>query len=150
MAKDYAARMASLKRNKVNNKRKMRLKNKALNKEYRTMAFGSVRNRFLQKLLLVDYMMKNSTWIRKELIERYKDHNRCDPELLIRKFGCSGIEENLEPSELMHYLGPTDIMKILGCSRRTAVQYKDALDRLHSAINESMCLCAGGSNSITL
>ena len=144
MAKHYAARMASLKGNKVNNnaKHNKRFKNEeAHNKEYHTFVFGSVRNRILQKLLLVDYMIKNSSWIRKELIERYKDHNRYDPELLVRKFGYSGIEENLEPYELMHYLGPVDIMKILGCSRRTAVQYKDALDHIHSAINESMCLC---------
>jgi hypothetical protein len=150
MAKHYAARMASLKRNKANTKRRIRFKNEAHNKKYRTMAFGSVRNKILKKLLLVDYMIKNSSWIHKELVERYKDHNRYDPELLVRKFGYSGIEENFEPCELMHYLSPVDIMKILGCSRRTAVEYKDALDHIHSAINESMCLCVSGATSMAV
>jgi hypothetical protein len=150
MTKHYVARVPSLKRNKVNTTHKVRFKNEAFNKGYRTIAFGSVRNRILQKLLLVDHMIKNSSWIRNELIERYKDHNRYEPELLIRKFGYSGIEQNLEPCELMHYLSPADIMKILGCSRRTAIEYKDALDHIHSDINESMCLCVSSANSMAL
>lgn len=147
MARYYVARMGSLNRSKGNAKHKIRFKNEeAHNKEYHTFVSGSVRNKVLQKLLLVDYMIKNSS-IRKELLERYKDHNRDDPELLVRKFGYSGTEDNLEPCELMHYLGPADIMKILGCNRRTAAEYKDALDRIHSRY-ESMCLCGSGSGSL--
>jgi hypothetical protein len=149
MARYYVARTGSLDRSKVNAKHKIRFKNEeaAHNKEYHTFVSGSVRNKVLQKLLLVDYMIKNSS-IRKELVERYKDHNRDNPELLVRKFGYSGIEENLEPCELMDYLGPADIMKILGCNRRTAAEYKDALDYIHSR-DESMCLCGSSSLSIT-
>jgi hypothetical protein len=149
MARYYVARMGSLNRSKVNGKHKIRFKNEPHNKEYHTFVSGSVRNKVLQKLLLVDYMIKNSS-IRKELVERYKDHNRDNPELLVRKFGYSGTEDNLEPCELMHYLGPADIIKILGCNRRTAAEYKDALDRIHSRY-ESMCLCGSGSlgSSIT-
>ena len=142
----YMARMGSLNRSKVNAKHKIQFKTEAKNKEYPTFVSGSVRNKVLQKLLLVDYMIKNSS-IRKELVERYKDHNRDNPELLVRKFGYSGIEDNLEPSELIHYLGPADIIKILGCNRRTAAEYKDALDHIHSRY-ESMCMC-GGSSSTT-
>jgi hypothetical protein len=146
----YLAPMRSpLKRSKVNTKHdEILLKNDeedAYKKEYynNTFLFGSVRNKGLQKLLLVDYMIKNSSWVRRELVERYKDHNRDNPQLLVRKFGYSGTEDNnnnLGPCELMHYLGPADIMKILGCNRRTAAEYKHALDRIHS-IYESMCLC---------
>jgi hypothetical protein len=142
MARYYIAQMGSLKRSKVSAKHKIQFKNEAHNKEYPTFVSGSVRNKFLKKLLLVDYMIKNSSWIRKELVERYKDHNRDNPELLVRKFGYSGTEDSLEPCELIHYLGPADIMKILGCNRRTAVEYKDALDCIHSRY-ESMCLCGG-------
>jgi hypothetical protein len=145
MARYYMARMGSLNRSKVNAKHKIRFKNEPHNKEYHTFASGSVRNKVLQKLLLVDYMIKNSS-IRKELVERYKDHNRDNPELLVRKFGYSGIEDNLEPSELIHYLGPADIIKILGCNRRTAAEYKDALDRIHSRY-ESMCMCGGSTTA---
>ena len=153
MARYYyhlAPMRSSLKRSKVNatkhNKILTKNDDEAHNKDYHhnTFLFGSVRSKVLQNLLLVDYMIKNSSSIRKELVERYKDHNRDNPKLLVRKFGYSGTEDNnnnnLEPCELMHYLGPADIMKILGCSRRIAAQYKDALDRIHS-IYESMCLC---------
>ena len=139
MARYYVARMGSLNRTKVNAKHKIQFKPEAQNKEYPTFVSGSVRNKVLQKLLLVDSRIKNSL-IRQELVERYKDHNRDNPELLVRKFGYSGTEDRLEPCELMHYLGPADIMKILGCNRRTAAEYKDALDRIHSRY-ESICLC---------
>lgn len=148
----YVAPMRSLKRSKIDPNHKMSLKNQAHNKEYHTFVFGSVTNKVLQKLLLVNYMIKNPSWIHKELVERYKEHNRDNPELLVRKFGYSGIEDNLEPCELIPYLGPADIMKILGCNRRTAAEYKDALDSIHSRY-ESMCLCAsggGGSSSTSL
>jgi hypothetical protein len=139
MARYYVARMGSLNRTKVSAKHKIQFKPEAQNKEYPTFVSGSVRNKVLQKLLLVDSRIKNSL-IRQELVERYKDHNRDNPELLVRKFGYSGTEDRLEPCELMHYLGPADIMKILGCNRRTAAEYKDALDRIHSRY-ESICLC---------
>ncbi len=140
MATYYGAPMRRLERSKINVKRKMSLKNQAHDKVYDGFVFGSVTNKVLQKLLLVDYIIKNSSWIHKELVERYKEHNRDNPELLVRKFGYSGIEDNLEPCELMHYLAAADIMKILGCNRRNAAEYKDALDSLHSRY-ESMCLC---------
>jgi hypothetical protein len=140
MATYYGAPMRPLERRKINAKPKMSLKNQAHNKDYNAFVFGSVTNKVLQKLLLVDYMIKNSSGIHKELVERYKEHNRDNPELLVRKFGYSGTEDNLEPYELMHYLAAADIMKILGCNRRTAAEYKHALDRIHS-IYESMCLC---------
>ena len=140
--------MRPMKRNKINAKHKMSLKDRAHNKEYHTSVFGSVTNKVLQKLLLIDYMIKNSSWIHKELVERYKEHNRDNPELLVRKFGYSGTEDNLEPCELMHYLTPADIVKILGCSTRTAVEYKDVLDSIHSRY-ESTCLCVSGGGSST-
>lgn len=139
MARYYVARTGSLNRTKVSAKRKIKFKNEAHNKQYPIFVYGSVRNKVLKKLLIVDSMIKNS-WIRKELVERYKDHNRDNPELLVSKFGYSGDEDSLQPCELMHYLGPADIMKVLGCNRRTAAEYKDALDRIHSRC-ESVCLC---------
>jgi hypothetical protein len=150
MATYYGAPMRPLKRSKINVKHKMSLKNQAHNNDYPAFVVGSVTNKVLQKLLLVDYMIKNSSWIRKELVERYKEYNRDNPELLVRKFGYSGTEGNLEPCELMHYLSPADIVKILGCNRRTAGEYKDALDSIHSRY-ESMCLCvsSGGGGSST-
>jgi hypothetical protein len=138
MARYYVARMRSVNRSKVSAKHKIRFKTEAP-KKYHTFVSGSVRNKVLQKLLVVDSMIKNSL-IRQELVDRYKDHNRDNPELLLMKFGYSGTDDNLELCELMHYLGPADIMKILGCNRRTAAEYKDALDRIHSKC-ESICLC---------
>jgi hypothetical protein len=150
MAAYYGAPIRSLKkRRKVNAKHKISLKNQAHNKERHAFVLDSVTNKVLQKLLLIDYMIKNSSWIHKELIERYKEHNRDNPELLTRKFGYSGTEDNLEPCELMHYLDPADIMKILGCNRMTAEEYKDALDSLHSR-HESMCLCMSNVSSTSL
>ena len=140
MATYYGAPMRRLDRSKMNVKRKMNLKNQAHNKVYDGFVFGSVTNKVLQKLLVLDSLIKNSSWIHKELVERYKEHNRDNPELLVRKFGYSGTEDNLEPYELMHYLAAADIMKILGCNRRTAAEYNDALDSLHSRY-ESLCLC---------
>ncbi len=149
MATYYEAPMRPLKRSKINVKHKMSLKNQARNNDYPAFVVGgSVTNKVLQKLLLVDYMIKNSSWIREELVERYKEHNQDNPELLVRKFGCSGNEDNLEPCELMHYVAPADIMKILGCNRSTAGEYKDALDNIHSRY-DSMCLCVSGGGSST-
>jgi hypothetical protein len=139
MPRYYVARTGSLNRSKVSAKHNIQFKNEAHSKEYSGFVYGSVRNKVLKKLLVVDSMIKNS-WIRRELVERYKDDNRDNPELLVTKFGYSGNEDSLQPCELMHYLGPADIMKVLGCNRRTAAEYKDALDCIHSKY-ESICLC---------
>jgi hypothetical protein len=115
MAPYCGAPMRPLKRNKINAKHKMSLKDRGHNKECYTSVFGFVTNKVLQKLLLIDYMIKNSSSMHKELIERYKEHNRDNPELLVRMFGYSVTEDNLEPCELlMHYLPPAGIVKILG------------------------------------
>jgi hypothetical protein len=122
---------------KVNAKHKLRFKHEDANKYHHKMTFGSVRNKVLQKLLLVDHLLwvKNS-WLHKELAERYKDHNQESPGLLARKFSTKEetgeVVDDLMPCELMYYLGPGDIMKVIGYNRRTAAGYRDVLSSIHS------------------
>jgi hypothetical protein len=92
--------------------------------------FKSVRNKVLQKLLLVNFVCLEckSSPIYKELWERYEHKNRTNENLLAWK----NISNNLYPSDLLAVLKPEDVMKVIGCNRRTAAEYKDALDSIHS------------------
>jgi hypothetical protein len=98
--------------------------------------FKSVRNKVLQKLLLVNFMCLEckSSPIYRELWERYKNKNRTNENPLAWK----NINNNLYPSDLLEVLKPEDVMKVIGCNRRTATEYKDTLDSIHSG-HMSVC-----------
>ena len=55
-------------------KHKICFVDESANEYHHKMTFGSLRNRVLQKLLLVDSLLyRHKSWLRKELIERYVD-----------------------------------------------------------------------------
>jgi len=73
--------------------------------------FRSVRNKVLQKLLLLAFQLK---WSETELYK--KAAKRLAEKKLL-----------LNLSNVTYELEPEDVMGIIGCSKRTAIEYIDAL-----------------------
>lgn len=93
-------------------KHKIKLKAEAdVEKFIHKHVFRSVRNKVLQKLLLLAFQLK---WSKTELYKRAAKRLVKEKSLL-----------NL--SNIAYELKPEDVMGIIGCSKRTAIEYIDAL-----------------------
>mgnify|MGYP001065651556 CR=1 FL=1 len=93
-------------------KHKIKLKAEAdVEKFIHKHVFGSVRNKVLQKLLLLAFQLKRSE------TELYKGAAK---RLVEKKL-------LLNLASIAYELEPEDIMGIIGCSERTAIEYIDAL-----------------------
>ena len=93
-------------------KHKIKLKAEAdIEKFIHKHVFRSVRNKVLQKLLLLAFQLKwSKTGLYKTAAKR----------LVSKKLP-------LNLSNIAYELEPEDVMGIIGCSKRTAIEYVDAL-----------------------
>lgn len=100
---------------KVKAKHKLRLGDEESNEEFHKYAFKSVRNKSLQKLMLVWYvfMYNSKSDAPKELMKRYREKNQS--------------EEPQSLGDIISMLKPEDVMRVLHCNRRTAIQYIQVL-----------------------
>jgi hypothetical protein len=87
-----------------------------------TMVFGSVRSGVLQKLMFINFMIcEYRSPLHYELTKIYNDCNLS-----------ASAPERLDSKELVHYLKPEHVMKLIGCNRRTAVEYIEVIQSFYS------------------
>jgi hypothetical protein len=101
--------------------------------------FKSVRSVVLQQLLYINTLLEHrNSWLHRRLADRYKDyHMKRKDAIALRDAGFRITDEGeeldyLHPSDLVKFLGYDDIMDALHCSRRTAAEYKSALESIHN------------------
>ncbi len=83
-----------------------------------TLVIGSVRSGVFQKLLFVDFMITDpKSPLHLELSKIYRECNL--------KYADS---KDFDPKELEYYLKPEHVMKLIGCNRRTAIEYIEVLN----------------------
>lgn len=95
----------------------------AVNELQHTMSFGSVRSQVLQKLMFINFMLCE---YRSPLhYELAKIHNECE-------LSRAREPEHLEAKQLVCYLKPEHVMKLIGCNKRTAVEYVEVIKSFHT------------------
>lgn len=141
MAKYFVSR-EKIRRFKSNANHKLNFfDNDELNQFAHGFVFRSTRSVVLQQLLHVNYLLYHRhSWLCRRLVQRYKDYHKND-KVSIRHAGFETVTKdngekievgfNLHPCHLVKFLGYHDIMDVLGCSRRTAAEYKTALLEIH-------------------
>jgi hypothetical protein len=87
------------------------------------MVFGSIRSQVLQKLMFVNFMMcEYRSPLHHELT---KIRNECETRH-------ARSAEETDGKELVYYLKPEHVMKLIGCSRRTAVEYVEVIKSFYT------------------
>ena len=88
-----------------------------------TMVFGSVRSQTLQKLMFINFMVvEPRSPLHQELA---KIHNECNLSRAKRS-------EDLEAKDLVYYLKPEHVMNLIGCNKRTAVEYVEVIKSFYT------------------
>jgi hypothetical protein len=107
------------------------------------MIFKSVRSINLQHILHINFLLGSRySWLHQRLLQRFKDYYKKDKvarahagflinDVEYSKEKGKEIGRNIHPCHLMKFLGYQDIMDAVGCSRRTAAEYRTVLAEIH-------------------